>query len=58
MYIRVTKVKRGDGKIDEYLSLVESYWNQGSPRHRVICNLGRKELLAPQDPPKHRRILY
>jgi len=47
MYIRVTKVKRGDGKIDEYLRLVESYWNQGSPRHRVICNLGRKELLAP-----------
>ena len=47
MYIRVTKVKRGDGKIDEYLRLVESYWNRGSPRHRVICNLGRKELLAP-----------
>lgn len=47
MYIRVTKVKRGDGKIDAYLRLVESYWNQGSPRHRVICNLGRKELLAP-----------
>ena len=47
MFIRVTKVKRGDGQIDEYLRLVESYWNQGSPRHRVICNLGRKELLAP-----------
>ena len=47
MYIRVTKVKRDDGKIDEYLRLVESYWNQGSPRHRVICNLGRKEVLAP-----------
>ncbi len=26
---------------------MESYWNQGSPRHRVICNLGRKDLLAP-----------
>jgi transposase len=47
LFIRVTKVKRADGKIDEYIRLVESCWNQGSPTHRVICNLGRKELLAP-----------
>ena len=36
-----------DGSVDEYIRLVESYWNNGSPRHRVISNLGRKELLAP-----------
>jgi transposase len=47
MYLRTTKVKRPDGKVDEYIRLVESFWNDGSPRHRVICNLGRKELLAP-----------
>src|SRR5512137_3215561 len=47
MYLRTTKVKRPDGHIDEYIRLVESYWNNGSPRHRVICNLGRKDLLAP-----------
>lgn len=47
MYLRVTKVKRADGKVDEYVRLVESYWNNGCPAHRVICNLGRKELLAP-----------
>ena len=47
MYLRTTKVKRPSGKIDEYIRLVESEWNDGSPRHRVICNLGRKELLAP-----------
>jgi transposase len=47
MYLRTTKVKRPDGHIDEYIRLVESYWNDGSPRHRVICNLGRKDLLAP-----------
>jgi transposase len=47
MYLRTTKVKRRNGKIDEYIRLVESQWNDGSPRHRVICNLGRKELLAP-----------
>lgn len=47
MYLRTTKVKRPDGTVDEYIRLVESYWNEGSPRHRVICNLGRKDLLAP-----------
>jgi transposase len=47
MYLRITKVKRPDGRIDEYIRLVESYWNDGSPRHRVICNLGRRDLLAP-----------
>jgi len=47
MYLRTTKVKRPDGHIDEYIRLVESYWNDGSPRHRVVCNLGRKDLLAP-----------
>src|SRR5512143_567029 len=47
MYLRINKVRRADGKVDEYIRLVESYWNNGSPRHRVICNLGRKDLLAP-----------
>lgn len=47
MYLRTTKVKRADGRVDEYIRLVESYWNKGSPGHRVICNLGRKDLLAP-----------
>jgi transposase len=47
MYLRTTRVKRRDGKVDEYIRLVESHWNNGSPRHCVICNLGRKELLAP-----------
>src|SRR5512136_155340 len=47
MYLRTTKVKRPDGHIDEYIRLVESCWNNGSPRHRVVCNLGRKDLLAP-----------
>ncbi len=47
MYLRTTKVKRPDGKVDEYIRLVESSWNDGSPRHRVICNVGRKDLLAP-----------
>ncbi|HEX8896341.1 MAG TPA: IS1634 family transposase, partial [Terriglobales bacterium] len=47
MFLRITKVKRSDGTVDEYIRLVESDWNAGRPRHRVICNLGRKEVLAP-----------
>jgi hypothetical protein len=47
MYLRTTKVKRPDGHTDEYIRLVESVWNDGSPRHRIVCNLGRKDLLAP-----------
>ena len=47
MYLRTTRVKRPDGRVDEYIRLVESQWNDGSPRHRIICNLGRKDLLAP-----------
>jgi transposase len=47
MYLRTTRVKRPNGRVDEYIRLVESYWNQGSPRHRVVCNLGRKDLLEP-----------
>jgi len=47
MYLRTTQVKRPDGHIDQYIRLVESVWNNGSPRHRIICNLGRKDLLAP-----------
>jgi len=47
MYLRITKVKRPDGHIDEYIRLVESIWNNGRPRHQIICNLGRKDLLAP-----------
>jgi hypothetical protein len=47
MFLRTTRVKRPDGRVDEYLRLVESYWNRGNPRHRLMCNLGRKDLLAP-----------
>src|SRR5712692_3636181 len=47
MFLRTVKVKRADGHIDEYVRLVESVWRNGRPEHRVISNLGRKDLLAP-----------
>ena len=53
-YVRTTRVNRPDGKVDEYIRLVESQWNNGRPRHRVICNLGRKELAV--GPPCRRLV--
>jgi len=47
MFLRTVKVKRPDGRVDEYVRLVESVWHQGRPEHRIISNLGRKDLLAP-----------
>jgi hypothetical protein len=47
MYLHTTKVKRANGRVDEYIRLVKAYWNHGHPSHRVIYSLGRKDLLAP-----------
>lgn len=47
MFLRTVKVKRPGGRVDEYVRLVESVWRQGRPHHRIISNLGRKDLLAP-----------
>src|SRR2546425_13340578 len=47
MFLRTVKVKRPGGRVDEYIRLVESVWHQGRPEHRVVANLGRKDLLAP-----------
>lgn len=47
MFLRTVKVKRSGGRVDEYIRLVESVWHQGRPEHRIVANLGRKDLLAP-----------
>jgi hypothetical protein len=47
MFLRTVKVRRPGGRVDEYVRLVESVWRQGRPHHRIISNLGRKDLLAP-----------
>lgn len=49
MFPRISKVKRANGKIDEYIQIVESKRdNLGRSRHHVVCNLGRKDLIATQ----------
>lgn len=47
MFVRTVKVKNKDGNLQEYLRLVESYWEDGRSKQKVILSLGRKDLLAP-----------
>jgi hypothetical protein len=44
---RTVKASGGKGTTHEYLRLVEGYRAGGKNKQRVICNLGRKDLLAP-----------
>jgi transposase len=46
MYLRTVKASGGKGVQLEYVRLVESYREDGKKKQRVVCNLGRKDLLA------------
>jgi hypothetical protein len=47
MFLRTVKARGSRGVKHEYLRLVESYWENGRSRQRVVLNLGRKDVLAP-----------
>jgi len=47
MFLRTVKASGGKGIQHEYLRLVEGYREAGKNKQRVVCNLGRKDLLAP-----------
>jgi hypothetical protein len=47
-FLRTVRAAGGTGVSPEYLRLVEGYRAAGKNKQRVICNLGRKDLLAPQ----------
>jgi len=46
MFLRTVKAAGGKGVTHEYVRLVESYREGGKTRQRVVCSLGRKDLLA------------
>jgi transposase len=46
MFLRIVKAAGGKGVQHEYVRLVEGYREGGKNKQRVVCNLGRKELLA------------
>lgn len=47
MYLRTVKVRGREGTVYEYVRLVESYRENGTNKQRVLCNLGRTDVLAP-----------
>lgn len=46
MFFRIVRAAGGKGVQHEYVRLVESYRERGKPKQRVVCNLGRKDLLV------------
>ena len=44
MFIKLTKVKNY-----EYIKLVESYWEDGKSKHRVLFNFGRLDLIKKDE---------
>jgi hypothetical protein len=46
MFLRTVKAQGGKGVQHEYVRLVEAYRDQGKNKQRIVCNLGRKDLLA------------
>ena len=47
MFLRTVKVRAQGDTFYEYLRLVEAYRENGQRKHRIVLNLGRKDLLAP-----------
>jgi len=47
MFIKETRFKRKSGRIVTYLQLVKTVWDKEkkTPRHKVLCSLGRKDKL-------------
>jgi len=46
VFLRTVKAAGGKGVQHEYVRLVEAYREGGTTKQRVVCNLGRKDLLA------------
>ena len=46
MFLRTVKAAGGKGVQHEYVRLVEAYREHGTTKQRVVCNLGRKDLLT------------
>jgi transposase len=46
MFLRTVKARGGEGVQHEYVRLVEAYREHGKNKQRIVCNLGRKDLLT------------
>lgn len=45
MFIRSVKIRSSSGTVHEYVRVVESVWEQGKVKQKVIANLGRRDVL-------------
>jgi len=45
VFIRATKVRSSSGTVHEYVRIVESVWDQGRVKQKVVANLGRRDVL-------------
>jgi transposase len=45
MFIRSVKVPSSSGAVHEYVRIVESVWEQGHVKQKVVANLGRRDVL-------------
>lgn len=45
MFIRSIKVRSSSGTVHEYVRIVESVWEQGRVKQKVVANLGRRDVL-------------
>ena len=45
MFIRSIKVRSSSGTVHEYVRIVESVWDRGRVRQKVVANLGRRDVL-------------
>lgn len=45
MFIRSVKVPGSSGNVHEYVRIVESVWEQGRAKQKVVANLGRRDVL-------------
>jgi hypothetical protein len=54
MFIRSVKVPSSSGTVHEYVRIVESVWEQGRVKQKVVANLGRRDVLDAVLPMLHR----
>jgi transposase len=54
MFIRSVKVPSSSGTVHEYVRIVESVWEQGRAKQKVVANLGRRDVLDAVLPMLHR----
>jgi len=47
VWVKLTRSRSGK-ETRTYVQLVESYWDRGQPRHRVVASLGRADGLDPK----------